>query len=278
MGAATQIDSTADSHRPESVIRVRQLRKSFRTKLFRTVDAVRDVSFDLHRGELLGILGANGAGKTTTIKLLMNLIRPSSGEIKIFGGSPRELKARSKVGYLPEGPYFYDYLSGRELVLFMARLSGLRGKAVAKRADMLFEQLSLADAKSRSLRNYSKGMLQKLGLIQAIIHDPDIIVLDEPLSGLDPVGRKVMREMIIEQRKQGKSILLCSHILPDVEAVADRVIILADGKVVTSGRIDDLVKRGEDLEDLLVRHISSANIKSGSLESPVSQEASNGAV
>jgi len=227
----------------EVVIRIRELRKTFRTQFFKRVEAVRDVSFDLYRGELLGILGANGAGKTTTIKLLMNLIRPSSGEIRILGGRPSDLVSRSKVGYLPEAPYFYDYLSGRELVLFMARLSGFRAKDIGARADMLFERLNLVDAKKRSLRYYSKGMLQKLGLIQALIHDPEIIVLDEPLSGLDPVGRKVMREMIVEQRAQGKSILLCSHILSDVEAVADRVVILSGGNVVKSGRIDDLVRK-----------------------------------
>jgi ABC-2 type transport system ATP-binding protein len=224
------------------VVRADKLEKIFRVGFFaRRVQAVREVSFDVNRGEILGLLGPNGAGKTTTIKMLMGLIFPTHGSAEILGEKVPSRRAKAKVGFLPESPYFYDYLTGAELVDLMGRLCGLDRATRRKRGGALLERVGLAEAKDRALRKYSKGMLQRLGLAQALINDPQLVVLDEPMSGLDPIGRKEVRDLIAELRREGRTILFSTHILSDVELLCDRVAIVARGEMRGLGPLDSLL-------------------------------------
>jgi ABC-2 type transport system ATP-binding protein len=233
---------TSTNAHENAVLEIRGLSKHFRLGFFRkSVHAVRDVSFDVKHGEIFGLLGPNGAGKTTTLKVAMGLVRATSGDVSLLGRSIGDPAAKSLVGYLPESPYFYDYLSGRELLILVGRLCGLTKKEAAKRADQLLERVGLGHAAKRSLRRYSKGMLQRVGLAQALINDPKFVVLDEPLTGLDPIGRKQLRELIAQLRQEGKTVMLSSHILSDVEQLADRAVIIVRGRSVASGPLDTLV-------------------------------------
>ena len=226
----------------DSVISVRDLKKAYRTPFRRKrVDALRGVSFDVGRGEIYGFLGPNGAGKTTTIRTLMGLIRATGGEASILGHRLPSRAARARVGFLPEQPYFYDYLTVAELLDLMGRLCGVDTATRKKRADELIARVGLDRAKNTSLKKYSKGMMQRAGLAQALMNDPDVIVLDEPMSGLDPIGRKEIRDLILEQRDRGKTVFFSTHILADVEAVADRIAIVARGQIQVEGVPSELV-------------------------------------
>jgi ABC-2 type transport system ATP-binding protein len=226
-----------------SVIEVTNLRKTFRTPLRRKlVEAVRGLSFSVEPGEVYGFLGPNGAGKTTTIRMLMGLIRPTGGSAKIFDEPIGTREARARLGFLPEAPYFYEFLTVTELLDFTGRLFGLDAAIRRERAGRLIEQVGLEHARHQRLKSYSKGMLQRAGIAQALVNDPDLLVFDEPMGGLDPVGRKEVRDIILELRAQQKTIFFSSHILADVESVADRVAILARGELVDSGSLADLVR------------------------------------
>jgi len=199
------------------------------------------LSLQVEAGEVFGFLGPNGAGKTTTLKLLMQLVFPSSGEAKILGHPPGDLRAKQRLGYLPENPYFYDYLTGRELLMYAASLFGLSGQAASSRVDLLLNTVGLDSEKAnRHLRKYSKGMLQRIGIAQALVNDPEIIFMDEPMSGLDPIGRREVRDLILSLRHQGKTVFFSTHILTDVEALCDRVAILIRGRMVHYGTLHDL--------------------------------------
>jgi ABC-2 type transport system ATP-binding protein len=225
-----------------AVVRTQNLAKTYVLGFFRKkVQAVRDVTLEVERGEIFGLLGPNGAGKTTTLKVLLGLIRPSAGRAELLGRPLGDLEAKRRLGYLPETPYFYDYLTGRELLIFVGELFDLPRRVNARRADALLDRLGLARAAGLALRRYSKGMLQRLGVAQALINDPDLVLLDEPLSGLDPLGRKQLRELIAGLREQGKTVVLSSHILADVELLADRVAILVEGRSVDTGPLDALL-------------------------------------
>jgi ABC-2 type transport system ATP-binding protein len=224
------------------VVRADRLEKVFRLGFFaRRVQAVREVSFEVQRGEILGLLGPNGAGKTTTIKMLMGLIFPTRGRAEILGHAVPSRRAKEQVGFLPESPYFYDYLTGPELLDLMGRLSGLDHATRRRRGGELLDRVGLGHAKDRALRKYSKGMLQRIGLAQALINDPQLVVLDEPMSGLDPIGRKEVRDLISELRREGRTVLFSTHILSDVELLCDRVAIIADGALVDVGPLDKLL-------------------------------------
>ena len=227
-----------------ALIEVVDLKKTFTIGLFRrrTVEAVKGVSFDVQRGEIFGFLGPNGAGKTTTIKMLTGLIRPSGGEAKLFGERVPSARAREKLGFLPENPYVYPYLTPREFVELCGRLSGMGGKALASRTEDVLAKVGILYAADRQVRRLSKGMLQRTGLAAALVADPEMLVLDEPMSGLDPVGRKEVRDLIFDERRQGRTIFFSTHILGDVEAMCDRVAILREGKVVVSGAIRQLLR------------------------------------
>jgi ABC-2 type transport system ATP-binding protein len=214
----------------EIIIRLDQVDKSFSSDFLRRRQPVlRELSFTVHRGETFAFLGHNGAGKTTTIKALLGLIRVDAGRLEVLGRKPGDRGALSRIGYLPENPYFYDHLTGRELLGLMADLHGLDRRNARRRVGEILELVGMETRSDRRMRTYSKGMLQRIGLGQALINDPDLVILDEPMGGLDPVGRHHMRAIIAELKARGKSIFLSSHILPDVEAVADRAAIISDG-------------------------------------------------
>ena len=191
-------------------------------------------------GEIFGFVGANGAGKTTAIKTLLGLLRPTRGEAFLFGRSVREAASRADVGFLPESPYFYEYLTGREALCFYATLSGVDRHERAGRAGEVLERVGLARAADRAVGTYSRGMRQRLGLAQAIIHRPKLAILDEPMSGLDPLGRRDVRELILDLRRDGVTVFFSSHILSDVEALCDRVGVVVEGRLVASGPVHDL--------------------------------------
>ena len=225
-------------------IEVRDLCKTYRTPLRRRkVEALRGVSFQVERGKIFGFVGPNGAGKTTAIRTLMGLIRPTSGSATILGKQIPSRAARFRVGFLPESPYFYDYLSVDELLDLSGRLFGLSADVRAKRADELVERVGLGRARSQRLKKFSKGMLQRAGLAQALMNDPDVVVLDEPMSGLDPIGRKEVRDLILELRDAGKTVFFSSHILTDVEAISDRIAIVAAGKIQAFGTPHELLRQ-----------------------------------
>ena len=236
-----------------TLIRVTGLRKEFRQGFFmRRVLAVKGVSFEVESGEIFGFLGPNGAGKTTTIKMLTGLIAATGGEATLFGDPVPSPRALSRVGFLPENPYVYPYLSPTEFVELCARLSGLSAPAARDRTRQVLDQVGVLYAADRPVRRLSKGMLQRTGLAAALVSDPELLILDEPMSGLDPVGRKEVRDLILEERKNGRTIFFSTHILSDVETMCDRVAILRRGEVVVSGRLQDLLRKEVRRTDVVV--------------------------
>ena len=226
----------------DPVITVENLSKDFHLGVrLKRVRAVIGASFAVQRGEIFGFVGPNGAGKTTTIRTLMGLIRPSSGRCTILGHQVPSRAARMKVGFLPEAPYFYDYLSARELLELCGLLFGLDAATRARRSGELLARVGLSEAADRPMRKYSKGMLQRAGLAQALINDPEVVVLDEPMSGLDPIGRKEVRDLIAELGAAGKTVFFSTHILPDVEMTCDRVAMIFTGRIRNVGPLHQLV-------------------------------------
>jgi ABC-2 type transport system ATP-binding protein len=235
------------------VLRAAGLEKTFRKPFTgRRVPAVRNVSFDVARGEIFGFVGPNGAGKTTTIKMLMGLIAPTSGRIDILGVRVPAPDVMARVGFLAENPYVYPYLTPREFVELCGRLSGLKGADLRERATRVIERVGLADAIDRPARAHSKGMLQRVGLAAALVHDPELLVLDEPMSGLDPVGRKDVRDLIVEEKQRGRTVFFSTHILGDVETLCDRVCILRRGEVVVAGALRDLLTEDKRHSEVVV--------------------------
>jgi len=213
-------------------------------KKYKTVTAVNDISLDVYEGEIFGFLGPNGAGKTTTIKTLLGLIFPTSGETLVLGKPAGDIDVKQKISYLPESPYFYEHMTAREVVGFYGGLFGLAGEAKNKRVDQLIEMVGLRDAAGKPLRAFSKGMLQRVGIAQALINDPKILFFDEPTSGLDPIAHRDIRNLILHLKSEGRTIFLSSHQLSDVEMVCDRVSILNKGKIRRIGHVEDLIAGG----------------------------------
>ncbi|MBM3268370.1 MAG: ABC transporter ATP-binding protein [Candidatus Sericytochromatia bacterium] len=211
------------------------------------------------RGETFGILGPNGAGKTTTQKLFLGLMRPTKGTVTMFGARPDEAAVRKRIGFLPENPYFYNYLTGEEFVRFCGGLFDIPRKTLEERLDKLLELVGMQSAKEQQLRKYSKGMLQRIGIAQALINDPDLVLLDEPMSGLDPVGRHQFREIIKGLKAQGKTIVFNSHILSDVEDICDRFCILLHGRKVAEGTVAEFTSGGKSLEEHFVKVVNESN-------------------
>jgi ABC-2 type transport system ATP-binding protein len=235
------------------VLRATSLVKTY-TKPFsgRRVEAVRGVSFEVERGEIFGFLGPNGAGKTTTLKMLMGLVAPTSGTMEILGVRVPSSDVMGRVGFLPENPYVYPYLSPREFVSLCGRLSGLRGLQLRGRVARAIADVGMAHAADRAVRTLSKGMLQRIGIAAALVHDPDLVVFDEPMSGLDPVGRKEVRDLIVAQKAAGKTVFFSSHVLSDVEMLCDRVCILRKGEVVVSGALRSLLAQDKKRSEVTV--------------------------
>ncbi len=232
-------------------IEVRGLTKTYRHPwTLKETHGLCDVSFDVHRGEVFGYLGPNGAGKTTTIKILAGLLKPTRGQARLLGRDIQQVESRRPLGYLPEQPYFYDYLNGPEYLEMVARLSGLAARDACKAALAWFGRVGLGDRPRLVLRKYSKGMLQRLGLAAALVHDPALLILDAPMRGLDPFGRRDVRDLILEQRERGVTVMLSSHILPDVEALCDRVAIVLRGRLERIATVGELVAGGEPRVEL----------------------------
>jgi ABC-2 type transport system ATP-binding protein len=208
------------------------------------VDAVKNLNLEVYRGEIFGFLGPNGAGKTTTIKVLLGIIYPTEGEAYVLGQPAGDPKNHYRISYLPETPYFYDYMTGREILTFYAKLFGITEPERSKRVNELLDRVGLSRAADQTLRTYSKGMLQRIGLAQCLINDPELLILDEPTAGLDPIAHIDIRDMILELRNQGKTLFISSHQLSDVERVCDRVAILKKGVMVQLGRIEELLAGG----------------------------------
>ncbi|HXG90783.1 MAG TPA: ABC transporter ATP-binding protein [Blastocatellia bacterium] len=248
----------------EVVIQIDNLTKDYEVGFLkkRKVRALDHLSLEVHRGEIFGFLGPNGAGKTTTLKLLMRLIYPTEGSARILQHPIDDVATRSRIGYLPENPYFYEYLTGRELLEYTAALFGMQKETAKKRAVDLLDIVGLApESADRQLRKYSKGMLQRIGIAQALVNDPEILFMDEPMSGLDPIGRREVRDLMLKLRGQSKTIFFSSHILSDVEAMCDRAAILSRGRVVRCGTVQELTgEEGSAME------IVAVGIDSSSLE------------
>jgi ABC-2 type transport system ATP-binding protein len=230
----------------DTAIRVHGLVKDFRPGFgLRKKRVLHGIDFEVRRGELFGFIGPNGAGKTTTLKILMGLIRATEGEAQILGHDVRETEFRAHVGFAPESPYFYDFLTGAEILDFYARLCAVPRLRRRERVREVLELVGLADAADARLRTYSKGMLQRIGIAQAIVHDPSVVFLDEPMSGLDPVGRKEIRDLVVRLNAAGKTIFMNTHILSDVETICDRVAIIVQGRLAYQGELDGALPAGD---------------------------------
>ena len=227
----------------EAAISMSRVHKTFRTGFRRRrTRALRGLDLQVERGEIFGFLGPNGAGKTTTIKILVDLLRPDSGDVRVLGHASRDRRSRLKLAYLPELPSFYDYLNPVELLNHLGRLAGLDRHTLKKRVPQLLERVGLDPAERRQLRKFSKGMLQRVGIAQTLIGDPELVILDEPMSGLDPIGRREIRGLIMRLREENKTVFFCSHILADVETICDRVAILNCGKLIKTGTVAEILQ------------------------------------
>ncbi len=223
-------------------VAVRGLTKIFPVPFHRqSIVAVKDLNLRIEPGEVYGLLGPNGSGKSTTLKIILGLVSPTRGRTEIFGRNSRLVESREAVGFLPENPYFYKYLTGNETLRFFGRLSGLRGAALKNRINELLDLVGLSKARNRRLGTYSKGMLQRIGLAQALIHDPRLVVLDEPTAGVDPAGSRDIRDLILDLKGRGITVLLSSHLLAQAQEICDRVGILADGVLVREGHLQELI-------------------------------------
>jgi len=232
-----------------AVVEITNLTKDYEVGFWRKrkVRALDGLSLSIEPNQIFGFLGANGAGKTTTLKLLMRLIFPTCGSARILGSDIAEVGMHRRIGYLPENPYFYDYLTARELLEYCAEIFGFSATERRKRAADLLARVKLDEKRwDTQLRKFSKGMLQRVGLAQSLVNDPEIVFLDEPMSGLDPVGRREVRDLIASLRDDGKTVFMCSHILSDIEVLCDRVAILKGGRLAQVGYLDELRQRPED--------------------------------
>ena len=239
----TAAPDSAPSSSPEVLVRAEGLCKTFRDFWQRPrVTAVDDITFEVRRGEVFGLLGPNGSGKSTTIKMILGLLFPTGGELEVFGGSPRDVRTKSRLGYLPEESYLYTYLNAQETLDFYGKLFNLGADERRKRIDELLEMVGLPHARKRLVGEYSKGMQRRIGLAQAIINNPDLVILDEPTSGLDPIGTRQVKDLILHLKANGKTVILSSHLLADVEDVCDRITILYGGRVQAAGPINELLR------------------------------------
>jgi ABC-2 type transport system ATP-binding protein len=248
-------------------IQLHNLSKRFRSGfLIREIRALESVSFQVEPGEIFGFLGPNGAGKTTAIKIIMGLTRPSGGTCTVLGSSPNTPAVKRRIGFLPEAPYFYEHLSAREVLELSADLCGIPRDQRQGRVDRMLEMVSMSSAQHGRLGKFSRGMLQRVGIAQALLHDPELVVLDEPMGGLDPIGRKEFREIIVGLRNQGKTVFFSTHILQDVEMICDRVGIVVAGRLASVGRLDAIVSAEVESIELTFRDVSEAAVRAGGVK------------
>ena len=245
-----------------TAICIRNLSKTYKGKKFRTVHALSDVSLDVESGQVFGFLGPNGAGKSTTIKILMGMIQPTSGDARLFGVPVADPAARRRVGYLPENPAFYDFLTAREYLRFVGEAFGMSNDAIRAESDRVLSLLDLQVAADRPIRGYSKGMVQRLGLAQTLLHDPDLYILDEPMSGLDPIGRALVKEIILDLKKRGKTVFFSTHVTADAERVCDRIGVIVNGVLQEERVVSDLLREGVDGYFCRLRGVALASVSS----------------
>ncbi len=245
-----------------NAIEIEGLYKQFKGKKMTRVDALKDLTLSIGQGEVFGFLGPNGAGKSTTIKLLMGLITPTSGSARLMGVDASKTESRSKAGYLPENPAFYDYLTAEEYIRFVGSQFAMDNKLLAVNTEKVLRRLDLWDARKRPMRGYSKGMVQRVGLAQTLVHDPEVYILDEPMSGLDPIGRALVKEIILELKSRGKCVFFSTHITADVEQVCDRVGVILKGEL----------KSVEKVETILTTGISGYQVRTTSESGEISEE------
>jgi len=246
------------------MIKIENISKEFKEGITgKRVRALNNLSLEIQRGEVFGFLGPNGAGKSTTIKILMDIIYSDTGNAHISGKNVRNPEARKSVGYLPENPYFYDYLTAEELLWFGGKTAGMNSKEIRDRSDFLIEKGELQNARKRPLRTYSKGMLQRAGLAFALIHQPDVVILDEPMSGLDPIGRKMVGDLLIDLKAQGKTVFFSSHILNDIERFSDRAGIVIGGRLRLVDSLKNLLSGHNTLEDVFMQQVALAERGTG---------------
>lgn len=238
-----KLEQTNPDYNPDIVIETLNLSKTYQDFWGRPkVMALKSLDLEIRKGEVFGLLGPNGSGKSTTIKLLLGLLFPTNGRALVFGKEATEVSKNERIGYLPEESYLYRYLTAEETLDFYGRLFDMPAKVRKERSAQLIEKVGLTWAKRRQLREYSKGMVRRIGLAQALINNPDLVLLDEPTSGLDPIGTREMKDMILDLKGQGKTVVMCSHLLADVQDVCDRIAILYQGELKELGRVDNLLK------------------------------------
>lgn len=250
---------------------VKTYRSSFKRKTFRAVD---DVSLSIASGEVYGLIGPNGSGKSTTMKALLGLVAPTSGACKVFGCDSKLVDARSEIGFLPENPYFYKHQTSAETLKFYGKLCGIKGKKLNERVDELLDLVSLDHARDRRLGGYSKGMLQRVGLAQALIQNPRLLILDEPTAGVDPVGSREIRDLIFKLKNEGVTIFLCSHLLEQVQEVCDRVGIIFEGQMVNEGTLEELTSI-KSQQELVIENADDGLLES--IDDLIKQHSSSGA-
>lgn len=237
---------TEESRSEARLIELEDVHLAYRSGFFRRrLPVLRGISFSVTKGSIVGYLGVNGAGKTTTIKLLAGINRPDAGRLRVLGGSPESPETRNRVGFLPENPYFYEYLTPREALDFYARLHGLSQERRERQITELLARVQLTAHADAPVRGFSKGMRQRLGLAQALVHDPELLILDEPLTGLDPMGRLLLREIILGEARAGRTVFFSSHVLSDVEAICDHLVIINGGEIAFVGARDELLRSSE---------------------------------
>jgi len=246
----------------DTVLRIENLHKSFKTGFIpKKKKILKGLSLEVQGGEIFGYLGPNGAGKTTTIKCILGLIFPDIGTIEIFGHSNLSLKAKEKIGFLPENPYFYDYLTAEEFLRFYSDLTLVKKEDRQGRINGLLDMAGLKHAADLQLRKFSRGMLQRIGLAQALINNPSLILLDEPMGGLDPLGRKEIRDVIVKLKEEGKTVFLSSHILQDIEMICDRVAILVEGQIINQGTLQDLISENIFFTEVILSGVDTKDLE-----------------
>jgi len=238
----------------KNIIEVKNLAKFFKTGL-KKKKILHSISFEIKKGEIFGFLGPNGAGKTTTIKILTGLLNYDSGEVRVFGFEPGNREARKRIGFLPEQPYFYDHLTGYEFLEFTGELYGIEKNKLKKLIPELLEVVGLKEAGNKKIRTYSRGMLQRIGIANTLIRDPELLILDEPLTGLDPIGRKEIKDLIFEQKKKGKTVFFSSHILSDAEQICDRVGVIFNGKIIKIGPLAEILREKIKNYEIIVKNV-----------------------
>lgn len=245
----------------EAVVEAKGLSKIYRRPFRREgVHALNSLDLRIEKGEIVGLLGPNGAGKTTTINLLLGFLFPTAGSVYVLGADPRHVKTKARLGFLPEESYFYRFLTGEELLHYFARLFGMSRAARKQKVDELLARVGMEHARKRRLREYSKGMLRRIGIAQALINDPEFVILDEPSSGLDPLGNREVKDLILDLKRKGTTVLLSSHLLADLEEVCDRVVMLYQGRKIREGKVQDLLTRS-DIRTLSLRGLDDKGLE-----------------